>query len=229
MLRALMLASVAVTSLALRSPVVVIVSVLTWGFVMWWRRRIRRRRHRWQLEDELVEFVDDLAQELRSGGALSPSFPSVARRHPEVAEHLDTVLQSIAGGTRLDVALDDHSGAGATESVRLLAISVSVLVSVGGVAAPAMERLADTVRAERAQRAEVENQSSQAMASAVVLSVLPMVFVAGVVLVESAAIDFYLRSLAGGFCLVAMAVLLIVGWVWIEALVWPTGESGDRL
>ena len=95
-----------------------------------------------------------------------------------------------------------------------------VLVSNGGPAAPAFDRLGEALRASAAADAEVRAQSSQALASSVVLSLLPVAFVLVLILIDDDAAHFYLRSVPGLGCLIAMTGLLAAGWIWIDLAVW---------
>jgi Flp pilus assembly protein TadB len=211
---------VVVAAVALRS-----VSILI--LVLWlavparrlWRRRGERRAEQ-VLQTDLLAFVDHLVQQLRSGAALPSAFVEGIARWRRVDAALGDVAGALAGGVSLEHALRHHAGGLRTPAIRMVTAATLVLVSNGGPAAPAFDRLGEALRASAAADAEVRAQSSQALASSVVLSLLPVAFVLVLILIDDDAAHFYLRSVPGLGCLIAMTGLLAAGWIWIDLAVW---------
>lgn len=199
--------------------------------------RVRRRLTREQLDAAVVTFTEDLSQQLRSGGALTSSFLSTLDEHPIVGDRLKPVIAAASAGVRLELALDQtltldrNPVVGAwppakhsrrtehPDSLRLLAAAVAVLTQNGGPAAPSLERLTETMRANLAARAEARVQASQAIASATVLAALPIMFVVVYAVIDHDVIDFYFHTLFGGICLFLMLGLTATSILWIEVVV----------
>ncbi len=209
-------------AMVLNSPIVALAGLVVWWVLPSTVRRHRERAEQALLEAELIAVVDELSQQVRSGSTLGASFLSVVAKRPRAHRALGGVAAGVAGGRRLSESLDQlpqtqiHPG----EIVRLLATSLAVVSKSGGPVAPALERLADTLRARRAAMAEATTQASQAVASAVLLAALPVLFVLVLIVVEPAARSFYLTDMGGGLCVAAMLLCLVGGWVWTERAIW---------
>lgn len=213
-------------ALVLNSPVVALAGLVAWWFVPAAFRRHRERAELALVESDLIAVVDQLSQQVRSGSTLGASFLAAVSERPRAHRELRSVTAGVAAGRRLTDALDElprpraHPG----ESVRLLAASLAILSKSGGPVAPALERLAETLRARRAATAEATTQASQAVASAALLAALPVMFVVFLSIVEPAARSFYLTDVGGGLCAAAMLLCLIAGWFWTERAIWGGGR-----
>ena len=175
-------------AMVLNSPVVALAGLVVWWVLPSAVRRHRERAEQALLDVELIAVVDELSQQVRSGSTLGASFLSVVAKRPRARRALGGVAAGLAGGRRLSAALDQLSPThvGPDETVRLLSASLAVVSKSGGPVAPALERLADTLRARRAATTEATTQASQAVASAVLLAVLPVMFVLVLVVVAPA-------------------------------------------
>ncbi len=182
-------------------------------------RRVRSRQVQKQFDVELVTFVEDLSQQLRSGGALASAFLSTLPRYATVEARLEPVVTAALAGVRLEQALDEVARRETHVGLRLLVASVSVLTSRGGSASTSLERLAHTLRDAAAARDEAWAQASQVLASAVVLAALPLIFAGSYAVIEPDIVDFYLRTPLGAVCLVAMLGLITIGALWIDRVI----------
>lgn len=214
----------------------VVVPLVAW-MIVGVNARVRRRLAREQLDAAVVTFTEDLSQQLRSGGALTSSFLSTIDEHPEVADRLQPVIAAASAGLRLERALDQNLGRDRNllpdprqhvkhgqrsehpDSLRLLAAAIAVLTQNGGPAAPSLERLTETMRANLAARAEARAQASQAIASATVLAALPLMFVVVYAFIDNDVVGFYFHTPFGGICLLLMLGLTAASVLWIEAVV----------
>lgn len=212
-------------SILVGSPVISLVGIPLWFLVPPAFARAMCRRRSDALEAELVALVDDLAQQLRSGATLASGFGSVVAARPLTADLLSGVLGGVAAGRRLPDSLDEVAERSTSpEPLRLLSASLAVLVSTGGSVGPGLERLSQTLRSSRAAAIEARTHASQALASAGLLALLPLIFSVLLGMVEPAARGFYLTSVTGGSCVAAMVVLVALGWRWTEHAIW--GRSG---
>ncbi|MFT7599353.1 MAG: tight adherence protein B [Acidimicrobiales bacterium] len=201
-----------------RSPVV---AVAGFSIALFVRRLNRQRLARIaarRLNLDLVSMADEMVLSLRSGGSLSSSFLEAAASTGECAAHYAPVLGAVEAGMSLGQALDQFGVDEGPKPLDLFATSLAVLVHSGGPAVVALERLGEGLRATLAADGERHTQSSQAMASAVVLAVLPVVFAGSVAWVEPAARQFYLRTPFGGVCLMAMLGLTGTSWLWMQSI-----------
>jgi tight adherence protein B len=113
----------------------------------------------------------------------------------------------------LEPALDDRSGA-----VALLTPVMIASAELGGPAAGALERVADTLLARAAEREERRTNSAQARLSARVLTTLPFGVLAVLVLSEPS-IRTTLATPAGLTCLAIGTTLNGLGWWWMRRII----------
>jgi Flp pilus assembly protein TadB len=156
------------------------------------RRRVDASR---RSEQALVQLVDDLITGLRSGASL--------------IELTRTVRESTVGKP---VVADDPVG------LQLLLVTTDQLVSKGGPAIPALQRLRHTLMGRVNGRRLAEAQSAQAVASAGMLLLAPVVFAAAVSVVDPAIARFYLSEPLGSGCVFCALVLAGGGWAWMQAV-----------
>jgi tight adherence protein B len=184
------------------------------------RRRSRQRAMRSAEEAAVVELVDHIGLELRAGGSLNGSIRRSldAVVDPGLASRIQSCRRALLAGERLDAALGRMDERGLVP-LGLLATSLVVLIRQGGPPAVAVDRLGDALRVGLADRADARATASQATASALVLSCLPVVFGLGAAVIEPATAELYLHSWIGAACVIAATVLAGSGWVWIDRLV----------
>lgn len=193
------------------------------GVLVFERRRRERRRH---LEDTdaMVEVVDEVVRDLRSGRTLAASLMGVLAARSHTSAELGRIVDVVRSGRPLRTAVamvDESSGSHAVNSTSSLVLTgITVLLTTGGPAAASLERLSETIRAARADEADRRAQAAQAMASAVVLSALPLVFAAVLALADPAVRSFYFDNPGGAICLAGAATLSAACLLWIDVVVW---------
>jgi Flp pilus assembly protein TadB len=204
----------------------------------------RGRRRRWRADlaraESLPGAVDHLIQQLQAGSSLAQGCRSLGRDGPAdlgrghhrpvghgaggdgvaraTAGPLAPLVEALGRGRPLSEAVDAIEGDD-DPSVRLVAVTLSVLADNGGPAVPALRRLRHTLvgRAHRRRRARA--QASSALASAGLLALAPGMFAAILAVVEPALAHFYLREPLGAACAAVSVLLSAGGWWWIQSTV----------
>lgn len=202
-------------ALAVSTPLIAVITHLALG-------RISRRKSRQRLQRALPAFTDELAQHLRSGGSLSAGFARVARESPEVFEVLEPVVRSVDAGERIDVALARFETE--DDALKLVLLTVRILVTTGGPAASAIDRVGENVRAVIAGEEEAKALAGQGTASAAVLTALPVGFASLAAFSSDAIARFYAFEWAGAVCVAISLILTGASWFWIDALMWGRNQ-----
>lgn len=199
---------------------------------VWVRHLVRARTARGVCaadEIELLAVVDALGHELRSGGSLARAFsdccpPTIEdpRRMGESQRSLAIAAGEVRSGEKLEAALGHllRSESKPSDELRLLSIAILVLVEFGGPAAPAIDRLASTLRSQHAAVQNKRVQASHATASASLLALLPLVFGLILMATDEALADFYVFSVGGAACVGGALLLVAAGWEWMDRMVW---------
>lgn len=206
-----------VAALVLGSPVVVVVAVLGGGFV---RRELGRRAARRAVADRgdaVLEFVVGVGAGLRAGRSLGVAVLESGGG----AERANAVGVGVAGqlqaGRPLVQAVEEVLGSGVADE-RLVATTMWALDGSGAPAGDALERVADALRERRSSREDARTQAQQALSSASVLSVLPLVFGVVAALVEPDVARLYGSTWVGAGCVGVAGSLSFAGWEWLQRL-----------
>jgi Flp pilus assembly protein TadB len=159
--------------------------------------RVRRRRPRPPGPEHYAVFVDDIARSVRSGDSVHHACDMAVGRHPVVANALH--------GDSADAALVNSA--------------LRVAVHFGGASARGLDATASVLRERAAIAADRRAHAAQALLSARVLTGLPLVVAAGMVVSSPAVRRASLTSAVGQVCMAAGLTLCAVGWWWMRRIV----------
>ena len=209
---------VEMVAFGVRSPALAIATPLAAVMAHFAVTRLRNRKAGQRFQRALPAFADELAQHLRSGGSLSSGFVRVARESSDVFAIVEPVVRGIESGERIEVALERFQPP--DEALRLVLLTVRILVTTGGPASGAIERVGENVRAVIASDEEAKALAGQGTASATVLAVLPLGFAALAALSSDDIARFYAYEWSGAACVAASILLTGASWFWIDSLMW---------
>ena len=188
-------------------------------------RRSRRARERERAAEQersgAVEALGALAAELRAG---RPAAAALASAAEAAAGPFGSALRAAAAGGDLGAdpsayLVREADRSAVPDVLRGLAACWSVCSGTGGALAPAVERLEEAVRAQRAQQQAVAAELAGPRATAVLLAGLPL---AGLVLAAALGADpvhVLLPTPLGGVCLLAGGALDLLGLWWTGRIV----------
>lgn len=165
----------------------------------------------------VIDLLDALAAEVRSGGAL--------RRALEAAAVVGRARQRTADAVRCDIAravLDAvDAPAGQTSLHPATAVAAQAITSalqLGGAQALALDSAATLLRERHAVAQERAAHSAQARLSARVMTVVPVAFT-GWVLLTNAEARAATATPFGSGALTAGVMLNVTGWLWMRRIV----------
>jgi Flp pilus assembly protein TadB len=172
-----------------------------------------------QVERQLPDAVDMLANALRAGYSLPASLGFVGNElpapiGPEFVRFHDE--QRLGIDTRQ--ALDNLQRRLGTADARLLVLAITVQRETGGNLSELLARLAQLVRDRMAFRAQVDVLTAEARVSAKILAALPLGLLALLQLVNPAYVHELVTTGAGRGMLAYGAVSLTVGFFWLRRL-----------
>lgn len=176
----------------------------------WTGRRVRREPG----AAAVAAWCDDLARELRSGTTLRQALTNVVPDDASTSACTAPLRLGLQRARPIEQALTGDVGAH-------LQLAVAVIVAaaeVGGSAAPAIDRVAATLRQRAADRDERRVQAAQARLSAHVMTAVPVVMLA-LLVVSDGDVRTTLATPVGGACVVVGLTLNVVGWLWMRRIV----------
>jgi tight adherence protein B len=185
-------------------------------------RTWRRRRPR-VADEDIAEWCEHAARRVRAGHSLVHAVVDAGTDAPAGAAVFRPVTHALRRGRSLtdalsDLTLDDGRGSAAGLVVPVL----NACAELGGPAAMPLERVAATLHARAAERAERRANSAQARLSATVLSVVPIGVLALLTIAEPA-VRSSLTTPIGVLFVVTGGLFNLAGWCWMRRLI---GSSG---
>ena len=194
-----------------------------------WHRAMTERvagfRHRdprlaRRADQVIPPLLDGVARELRSGSSLGAAVAVAAAdvevRHPGVDPGSSGLVDALARGVSVAVAVAGWRDALPTPARRLAGTAMTVAAETGGATAAVLDGVADTLRDRVALEREVAALSSQARASATLLVVAPIVVAVVAAVADERIAAFLLGSPAGWACIVGGVLLDAAGAVWMR-------------
>lgn len=161
----------------------------------------------------IAAWCDRLAQAVRSGSTLSAAIRTTDAP-PGCREPIGALVLSIGRGASLRESLDI---APIDPDLELAFTVLRACVEHGGPPAEPLDRVAATLRARAAARAERRTHSAQARLSALVMTLLPIAML-GVLVLTSSAIRAVMISPTGAFVFATGSALNLIGWRWMRRL-----------
>lgn len=181
-----------------------------------WIRQNRRLR---AFENELPEVLQLLANGLRVGHSFLQASEGVARSaKPPASEEFARAAREMSLGGSIEDALENMRRRLPSSDVDLMVTAVSVHHAIGGNLAQVLEGLADTMVERVRIRGEMEVLTSQARASGMLISLLPLAVAAFLYLVTPAYFRPMTSSPLGLAMLLLAAVGIIVGNILIRRI-----------
>lgn len=182
------------------------------------RRRSPRTRARAD-DDHVAAWCEQVARGVRAGHSLGRAVVQAAIDVPAGAGAFQPVIRALSRGRGLAEALDEAVVDNSPSSASGLVVPVlTACAELGGAAALPLERVAATLHARSAERAERRTNSAQARLSARVLSTVP-VGVLGLLVVAEPAVRSILATPAGAACVVLGGLFNLTGWCWMRHLI----------
>jgi tight adherence protein B len=183
-------------------------------------RLLERRRLR-KLEDQLVNGVQTLASGVRAGLNLVQSMQLVSRDGPApLRQEIAHLLREYEYGVSLEDAMDNAAQRIGSGDYRLLFAALQTHRQRGGDLGDTLDRIADSIREIQRLEKRVKSLTAQGRATARWLGVMPVIVLALMyLLVDPDAVSDLFTLGIGRILLLTMAVLTVIGFVWIKKIV----------
>jgi tight adherence protein B len=185
------------------------------SFIRW---LATRRTH--AFEQQLPDVLTTVAGSLKVGHGLKAALQTVAQEGtPPVSDELRRVLAEDRLGRPLEDALVSMCERLGSDDLLYVATAVDVHAQVGGSVAGVFQTVAETVRQRQQHRRRVRALSSMGRATAKVLAVMPLAFVAVISLLNPNYMLPFIHSKVG-HALIAYSILSIgIGFLVLNRLV----------
>lgn len=179
-----------------------------------------RRGHRLrQFDAQLPRAMELIANSMKAGQSVAQSLTSVTdNASPPVSDEFALARREVELGASVESALNNMVRRIGSNDLKLMVMVITIQRSVGGDLAAILVTLADTMRQREEMRAEVSAATAQSRATALIITLLPIVAAFLMYFV----VQDYFRPMVttplGWFMLALAALLLFVGNVIIRRL-----------
>jgi tight adherence protein B len=179
-------------------------------------KRYRKRRTLLIIR-QLPAFLDTLSGYIKAGH----SFPeAVASAIPLLPGGIREEISWLSRLNRLGTPLPDAFLAWEirmpSPEVSLVARPMRIALSTGGNIVSLLERARDVLRARQRQQDKLRSMTAQARLQAIVLTMLPPIFLAVLSRMEDGFLEAILNSGPGRMILLSAALLQFIGWLFIR-------------
>jgi tight adherence protein B len=181
---------------------------------------VRIGRRRAKFADQLDETLGLLAGGLRAGHSLLRAIDASAQEtESPTAEEFARVVNETRIGRDLSDALDNTAHRMRSDDFQWVAQAISINREVGGNLSEVLDQVGHTIRERNEIRRQVKALAAEGKMSAWVLILLPIGVFTFLVLTQPAYFAGFFQSIFGILALVVAGVLLILGSLWMMAVV----------
>ena len=196
----------------------IVLAVLGYVLPSFYLRNRRGHRLR-QFDAQLPRAMELIANSMKAGQSVAQSFTAVVDNAvPPVSDEFTLARREIELGASVESALNSMVRRIGSNDLRLMVMVITIQRSVGGDLPAILVTLADTMRQREEMRAEVNAATAQSRATALIVTLLPIV---AALLLYFIVRDYFRPMLVnpiGWFLLTVAALLLFVGNVIIRRL-----------
>lgn len=177
---------------------------------------IRTSRRRAHFAGQLDDTLQLISGNLRAGYGLVQALDGVARDLDEpTSEEFARVVNETRLGRELGPALELTAERMRSDDFRWAAQAIMINRETGGNLAEVLENVAGTIRERNEIRRQVHALSAEGRLSATVLSLLPVVVFAAVLLIQPTYFAIFFTTIVGVAALIVSLLLLGVGIFWM--------------
>ncbi|NDU92099.1 MAG: type II secretion system F family protein [Ferrovum sp.] len=179
---------------------------------------LRRSRMK-QLEIQLPDALDLLGQAMRAGHAFSSALRTVGLEGPEpIATEFRTTSDEISFGSSIREGILNLANRVDSMDMRYFALAVLIQSETGGNLSNLMLDLAKLIRERLKLRCTVKVLAAEGRLSGWILGLLPFGFAGLMSVMNPDYLTFFWKDPSGWPIVKLMAVLLVIGVIWIRSI-----------
>jgi tight adherence protein B len=181
---------------------------------------VLKRRRLDKLVEQLPDALNMMAGSLRSGASLAIALDLVASEaEVPLNQELSLLLREQKLGISMEDAMQGMAKRLRLEEIELFVSAVTISKSVGGNLAEVLERLAQTLRNKAVMEGKIKALTAQGKLQGIVVGMLPIFMAVVLNYLEPEAMAPMFSTWYGWVVMGVIAVLLIVGGIFIRKIV----------
>ncbi|WP_336033672.1 type II secretion system F family protein [Geodermatophilus sp. FMUSA9-8] len=180
----------------------------------------RRDRRQAAFADQLDDALHLMASSLRAGHSVLRALDAVSRDAPEPTSiEFSRVVNETRVGRDVNRALEEVAERTASRDFAWVVQAIAIHREVGGNLAEVLDRVSTTIRERNALRRHARSLSAEGRMSGLVLMLMPVGVFCFLSLISPTYFDQITGTSAGVVMLVVAAVLMLLGGLWLRAVV----------
>jgi tight adherence protein B len=181
---------------------------------------VRTARRQKAFADQLDDSLQLMASSLRAGHSLLQALNSVAAEAEQpTSVEFSRIINETRVGREPGQALDETARRMSSDDFVWVTQAIAINREVGGNLAEVLDGVGHTIRERNQIRRQVKALSAEGRLSALVLMALPLGVLAFLSITNPAYIARFTESLAGYIMIAVGLLLLIIGGLWLRAVV----------
>jgi len=181
---------------------------------------VRTDKRRAKFADQIDDTVQLLSGGLRAGHGFSRTVAAVASEaDAPMGEELARVVNETRLGRDLPQSLTVAAQRMRSDDFEWVAQAVAINAETGGNLAEVLDQVGRTIRERNQIRRQVRALSAEGRLSGIVLILLPIVMFFAFSIIQPGYLAFFFTNILGIAALIVSFILLVIGIIWIAAVV----------
>ena len=177
----------------------------------------RRRR---KFNEQLPEALATMSNALRAGFSIAQAFDSVVEiGDTPIAEEFAILQQQLRIGMTFEAALDSMSQRVGSEDLTLVTTAILISRKTGGNVTEIFDKISNTIRGRMRVERKVRTLTAQGRLQGLIVSLMPILLGTAMTVIKPKMMIPFFTSMVGVISLVAMTVLITLGWMMIRKIV----------
>ena len=177
-------------------------------------------KRREKFNQQLPEALATMSNALRAGFSISQSFDSVVEQgEPPMCEEFAILQQQLKIGMSFEDALESMSQRVGSDDLTLVTTSILIARKTGGNVTEIFDKISETIRGRMRIERKVKSLTAQGRLQGIVVSAMPLFLGIVMTCLKPKLMIPFLTSATGVFAVLAMCVLVCVGWLMIRRII----------
>ena len=186
------------------------------GLIARWLDERRRNR----FNEQLPEALATMSNALRAGFSIAQAFDSVvAQGEKPMCEEFAILQQQLKIGMSFEDALESMSGRVGSDDLTLVTTAILISRKTGGNVTEIFDKISETIRGRMRIERKVKSMTAQGRMQGIIVSVMPLFLGVAMTILKPKLMLPFLCSLPGVASVVAVIVLITVGWLIIRKII----------
>lgn len=178
------------------------------------------RRRRDKFNQQLPEALATMSNALRAGFSIAQAFDSVVEQGEKpMCEEFAILQQQLRVGMSFESALESMSERVGSDDLTLVTTAILISRKTGGNVTEIFDKISETIRGRMKIERKVKTLTAQGRIQGIIVSALPVVLGIAMLVLKPKMMIPFLTSLTGIGCVLAMFVLITVGWLIIRKII----------